>query len=336
MNRFGPFFADNRIYLWEGFFLLEFLQSIPYRDYLVAYSPYLYQPYLYTLVFFGQTVIICLGLFLTNRLYDRYIYRAFGWRALLVVSWLGTIIHEVSHALVAKLFGHRIKKFKPFSPHKASGSLGMVQNSWIRPTNFMVRYYREVAGNIFIAMAPFVGGTLCIYLLVKLLFPQYVPVEAVEQGVGWINLVEHPDWGTAHRLWQEIKLFTFPIARSVMNREFLNQWPFYVMLYLLLSISSGIGPSSTDFRVLRSYLWRFLAAFWIFGWIAYGSFIGVAKFARRLGWVADPPELLFAKMITFTNGILFFALLISLTFLIVIFLLAQLKIKLFGVSKDFR
>lgn len=316
--------------------MLEFLQSLPYKAYFQAYSPYIYLPYVHTFALFWQTALFCSLLFMINRFCDRNLFMGFGWRATLFVSWLGTIIHELSHAALAKLFGHRISTFKPFSPNKATGRLGMVETSWTPAKNPLLRYYREVAGNIFIALAPFIGGTLGIYLLVKWFFPQYVPLAAVENGVRLINLTEQAGWEIIPQFWKAVQLYSLPIASGIFKQEFLSQWQYYLMLYLMLSISSGIGPSSTDFRVLRGYLLRFLLFFWAFGWAIYGMFYGATYMAAKWGWIQFSPKLIYIQMITFVNGILLFVLMISAGFTGVIFLLAQLKIKLLGYSRDSR
>ena len=53
-----------------------------------------------------------------------------GWRGVLWTAWLGTPVHEYSHAILAFLFGHKINDVVLFSPDGNTGELGHVAHSY--------------------------------------------------------------------------------------------------------------------------------------------------------------------------------------------------------------
>ena len=87
----------------------------------------------------------------------------FGWKSQLLTGWLGTPIHELSHAVMCLLFLHRIKDVALFRPNEKTGTLGYVHHEF-NPRNL----YHQI-GNFFIGIAPVIGGCLVLYLIMPLL-----------------------------------------------------------------------------------------------------------------------------------------------------------------------
>ncbi|MHC4845677.1 MAG: hypothetical protein ACYTCU_05905 [Planctomycetota bacterium] len=91
---------------------------------------------------------------LTARMVSR-----FGWRGVLVTGWLGVPVHELSHAAMCLLFGHRVERVRLFAPDRRTGRLGTVRHAWDRRS-----LYQQV-GRFFIGVAPLAGGGLVLWLL---------------------------------------------------------------------------------------------------------------------------------------------------------------------------
>ncbi|MGH7144161.1 MAG: hypothetical protein ACREJ2_08465 [Planctomycetota bacterium] len=85
--------------------------------------------------------------------------RRFGVKAVVYLTgWLGTPVHELSHAALCPIFGHTINEFQPFKPDFETGTLGYVKHTpgpgiWSR------------LGGFFIGIAPLLGGSLALCLL---------------------------------------------------------------------------------------------------------------------------------------------------------------------------
>ena len=80
-------------------------------------------------------------------------------------GFIGTPVHELSHALMCLAFGHRITDMKVYSFKKRSKTLGYVEHSYNR------RNVYHLIGNFFIGIAPIVVGSLVVTLFVWLLTP---------------------------------------------------------------------------------------------------------------------------------------------------------------------
>jgi hypothetical protein len=83
----------------------------------------------------------------------------FGYQAILLTGWIGTPIHELSHAFFCVIFGHKIEKISLFSPEPETGVLGYVFHSY-NPESLFQR-----VGCLFIGFAPLAGNGLLAYFL---------------------------------------------------------------------------------------------------------------------------------------------------------------------------
>ena len=99
---------------------------------------------------------------------NRCFYDACGSTAFRIVrltGYVGTPIHEYSHALMCVLFGHTVKKISLFGDSKRSKTLGYVEHTYYRKN-----LYQQI-GNFFIGISPILAGGGVILLLVRLLVP---------------------------------------------------------------------------------------------------------------------------------------------------------------------
>lgn len=90
-----------------------------------------------------------------------------GFNAQLIFGWLGIIIHECSHLLLALIFGHHLGRVAlirmPDKNNPNDNSLGYVSHSW-NDHNFYQR-----AGNLFIGIAPVIGCSVVMALATRYL-----------------------------------------------------------------------------------------------------------------------------------------------------------------------
>ena len=88
-----------------------------------------------------------------------------GYRAVLAASIIGTPVHELGHAGMCLLFGHRIEELVLWQPWAGDGRLGYVEHSY--NSN---RLYQRL-GNLFIGAGPIFSGMAVLSLLLWLAFP---------------------------------------------------------------------------------------------------------------------------------------------------------------------
>ena len=110
---------------------------------------------------FGLLIALC----------NRFFYANFGSRGKTVcyiTGFIGTPVHELSHALMCLIFGHRIHEIKLFQVGAEDGTLGYVSHTY-RKTNV----YQSI-GNFFIGIAPILVISALLYLIAWLLMPAMV------------------------------------------------------------------------------------------------------------------------------------------------------------------
>lgn len=130
-----------------------------------------------------------------------------GYRAQIIFGWLGVIIHELSHLLLALLFGHHIGKVSlvrfPDPHNPQDNSLGYVSHSW-NEHNFYQR-----AGNLFIGIAPVIGCSISMAVATRYLA---IPV---------------------YNFWQSLAGFDSPVSGSS------SWWQLLLWLVIVSNISIG-------------------------------------------------------------------------------------------------
>ncbi len=82
-----------------------------------------------------------------------------------ITAPIGTPIHELGHAVMCKLFGHKIVKMKLWSPRAENGVYGYVNHSYSK-RNLWARF-----GNLFIGMGPLFSGLGVTVFVLWLCFP---------------------------------------------------------------------------------------------------------------------------------------------------------------------
>jgi hypothetical protein len=110
------------------------------------------------IILFGILIGVCNKLFYKNM-------GIFGKPACYITGFIGTPIHELSHALMCLVFGHRIQEIKLFQISSDDGTLGYVNHSYNKKNIY------HVIGNFFIGVAPITVISLVLYFLSLWLVP---------------------------------------------------------------------------------------------------------------------------------------------------------------------
>lgn len=117
------------------------------------------------MVFVFGFVILC-GMFIS--FCNKCFYDACGDAAFSIVrftGYIGTPVHELSHALMCLLFGHNITKIKLVNTDRRSKTLGYVEHTYYK-TNL----YHQI-GNYFIGISPILAGGAVTLLFVWIFVP---------------------------------------------------------------------------------------------------------------------------------------------------------------------
>lgn len=179
-------------------------------------------------------LVICLALF--QSVAYVLILKA-GRFAFYVTAFFGVFIHELSHALMAVIFRHKVLKIDFFNP-SPDGTLGSVSHAY-NPRNIY-----HVIGNFFIGMAPLIGGVATIYAMTRLLLPESASVFAL--------VVDNKHALESSNSLVELFKLSSLIAQDLMLllREQYMSAPINVLVwgYLTGSVALQMTPSSTDFK----------------------------------------------------------------------------------------
>jgi len=177
---------------------------------------------------FGQWTGVAIFLFVILKIQQRYLREVnrLGGRPLVLLSAAVFVpIHEISHALVALLCGHKIDKVVFFQVTKAN-TLGYVEH----------RYKRSLLSpftNMLIGLAPLVGGGIVCYWITALLMPSMLNINYTPQSGEWVTL---PDIvNTTERILQ------------LMKAQY-GQSEFWLWAFLIVNMAMFSVPSGADFN----------------------------------------------------------------------------------------
>ncbi|MCR3761639.1 hypothetical protein [Clostridium felsineum] len=160
--------------------------------------------------------------------------RSFGMKAVMITALIGTPIHELSHALIAIIFGHRIVDIKLLQNPDKTGTLGYVNHTY-NPSNV----YQRI-GNFFIGVAPIFGGITVIMALLKLTTPVAFDnfMMTLKQNLS-INILNSD---SVHG----VLISNIAVIKSIFALSNFKNPYFYLFLLVAICISSHISLSKAD------------------------------------------------------------------------------------------
>ena len=212
--------------------LITIADSQPLRGFLEIIS----QTFWLLLVLVLPFVVFTFAIHFLERLIQMRLASRFGWKSVLWTGWLGTPIHELSHAILCKVFRHKILEMELFEPDIRSGRLGFVRHSWNTGNWF------EEVGNFFIGLAPLVGGSMALGGLLWFFYPDAVS-----------NMIASSGFGSGEETAQQASFASLifgsvkSLLRDLLSPSHLFSWQFWLFTYLVLCVGSHMAPSRSDY-----------------------------------------------------------------------------------------
>ena len=190
-------------------------------------------------IIFTVGVIVAFGLLIA--LCHKAFYKLtgdVGTKIMLATGVIGTPIHEISHAAMCILFGHKIEEIKLYQPNSTDGTLGYVNHSY-NPRNL----YHQI-GNFFIGVAPILCGSGILILLMYLLVPDvFSDVMSELQFIELLstNFFEWSTYAGYFELFWDVVVIIFDFT----NTGSVLWWLFIVLAFM---ISSHMELSTADIK----------------------------------------------------------------------------------------
>ncbi|MDR2732255.1 MAG: hypothetical protein LBB36_03455 [Fibromonadaceae bacterium] len=237
----------------------------------------------------GAFFLIGFALYFISRQRDRAFASSIGSKAeLFLTGWIGTPVHEMSHAIFCVIFRHKITEAKFFSPQE-DGTLGYVKHEYNPKSSY------QKIGNFFIGIAPMLFGTVVIYAMLGLLLPEYLPEEL--------------NGGIAATGWE--------IFRNFFNSYNFGNLRFWVFIYLSLGVASRMSISIQDFKGATSGFLTLLCLIFLVNLIANATLAFGLKSISGSGWLAMKMDILLSLF----YSIMLYALVLSTLYLLFSYLL---------------
>lgn len=183
------------------------------------------------LILLAPFVAFTLVIHWLEKITQRRLASRFGWHSVLWTGWLGTPIHELSHAFMCRVFQHRIDEMALFEPDKESGRLGYVRHS------FQAGNWFQELGNFFIGIAPLLGGSVVLALLLWVFYP-----EAARQAIA------KPPEEVAGDLLLQTWTIVQSLSENILTLSNLGTLRFWTFIYLVLCVGSHMAPSRSDYQ----------------------------------------------------------------------------------------
>ena len=198
---------------------------------------------------FGSIIIFGFILYVLSSVTRRIFAKTLGSKTeVYITGWIGTPIHELSHALFCIIFRHKINDIKLFN--SKSDTIGYVLHSYDS------RSWYQQMGNFFIGVAPIIIGTFIVYLLFMLLAPELKNNIFEMPNLKYKQMFNSEILSVIYYSISNIFIYTYNIFMNII-RNFAIYFPFksitfWIFLYLSISIASHMELSPADI----SHAWK--------------------------------------------------------------------------------
>ncbi|WP_368489769.1 hypothetical protein [Clostridium sp. BJN0013] len=216
----------------------------------------------------GMITLIGLLLEILRNNSIRNFQRSFGNKALMVTGFIGVPIHELSHAIFALLFRHKINKIKLLQKPDVYGVMGYVQHSYNKGS-----IYQQI-GNFFIGVAPIFRGVFSIILLMRITIP-----EAYEKFIS--ILIKSLNITVINKSTMEIIINSYgELIRIIFSVKNFQDIYFYIFLFIAICISSHMSLSIADIKGASRGLMAIFSILLVFNLLNLSKYLASFNFIK--------------------------------------------------------
>ena len=252
------------------------MENYPARiwDYLINV---LLSSYNQLFILFGPLLVLVVLLNLSAKFTARMSVSFWGRNIFLYgFAWLGTSVHELSHAFFALIFGHKITEIELFKPNSDGESLGHVSHSYNKKS-----IYQKI-GNFFIGTSPLLSGGIVLFFSVLLIFR----FDITSLSTFRISPQVFTDFALTKQLLISIWHSLIAFFNIVFTGPGASWWKSVLLIYILYSTGSSMTLSKSDVgSALSGFLWVIIF-FLVFNlvtlWIGNFAIEFISRFARYI------------------------------------------------------
>lgn len=168
-----------------------------------------------------------------NKMYNYNMKKVFGGGKHNIGTLIGVTIHELSHYIMCKIFGHKVIDMKILN-FDGTNNLGYVRHTYNKKS------VRQRIGTYFIPQGPLIIGGLIIALIIYLLIPELLENHNRVFSVIFKN--------TGYNYIKRIVLIVTSNLKIIFNIENLKKFKFYLFLLLAVTISTHSDMSKEDVK----------------------------------------------------------------------------------------
>ena len=261
---------------------------------------------------FGSIIMFGFILYVLSSLTRRIFAKTLGSKTeVYLTGWIGTPIHELSHALFCLIFRHKINDIKLFNTK--SDTIGYVLHSYDSRS-----WYQQI-GNFFIGVGPIIIGTLIVYLLFILLAPELKSNIFKMPHVQYKQMFNSEILSVLYYTVSNIFVYTYNIfiniIKNVITYSSFKSITFWIFLYLSISIASHMELSPADL----SHAWKGMIVIFAVSLIL-NTFLILIKIFLKID-IPDSVYISINKLLETYNMILIFSSIISLFNVIISYLI---------------
>ena len=290
----------NKKFIKNAKFFIFSDKIIMFKDIIYFIAIILSKTFIDLFRLFGNIIIFGFILYLLSSMTRRIFAKTLGAKTeLYITGWIGTPIHELSHALFCIIFNHQINDIKLFTTK--SDTIGYVLHSYDSRS-----WYQQI-GNFFIGVGPIIIGALIVYFLFLLLAPELkenifsVNID-YDKSAGILNMIYS---GISNIFISILNIFS-NIIKNIFASQSYKNIGFWIFIYLSISIASHMELSPADI----SHAWKGMLVIFAVSLI-FNTFLLIVKIIFNL-YIPENLLIFVDKALNIYSSILIFSCIISL------------------------